>query len=143
MDCLLLNQTLSAKVLQEGRKEREGGQLGGCQREELRRQHEQLSLERCDSSSSPFPLRESQPILLLPCPKFHASFAALTARCEAEAPKDSQLHCGARSGRFGDTFVGSSSLALGLLAAAMTCEIASPPLASPPAAESCYEIRLF
>lgn len=37
----------------------------------------------------------------------------------------------------------AAALALGLLAAAMTCEIASPPLASPPAAERCYRIRLF
>lgn len=46
-------------------------------------------------------------------------------------------------GAFGDTFVGSGSLALRLLAAAMTCEIASLLLASPRAAERCYKIRLF
>lgn len=63
MGCLLLNQTLGEKALQEGRKER-GGTAWGLSTGRT------VSLERCDSSSSPFPLRESQPILLMPCPKF-------------------------------------------------------------------------
>jgi len=44
---------------------------------------------------------------------------------------------------FGNTFVGSSDLALELLAAAMTCEIASLLLASSRVTERCYKITLF
>lgn len=70
MGCLLLNQTLSAKVLQEGRKKRRGDSLEAVNRKSRDGSMNSKSLERCDSSSSPFPLWESQPMLSMPCPKF-------------------------------------------------------------------------
>lgn len=50
-----------------GQKGKEGGQLGGWQREELRREHEQHVWGDA-TPSSPSPLGESQAILLKPCP---------------------------------------------------------------------------
>lgn len=65
MGCLLLHRTLSAK-----RAERKAG--GTAWRLSMERTVCACTarLGRCDSSSSPSPLGQSQPILLKPCPNF-------------------------------------------------------------------------